>query len=116
MRIQHCGDCGHWQQPPLPRCPKCHGANLPADAVSGRGRVQTYTINYQPWVAGVDPRFVFAAIALDEQPELYVFSNVLVEPERMHAGMRVEVCFEHNGTCGFRCSGRWMGRIDDGTP
>ncbi|MDE2405340.1 MAG: OB-fold domain-containing protein [Sphingomonadales bacterium] len=96
LRIQHCGDCGHWQHPPLARCPKCHGANLSADAVSGRGRVQTFTINHQAWIKGVDPRFVFAVIALDEQPELYVFSNVLADPERMRSGMQVEVCFERN--------------------
>jgi len=96
LRIQHCGTCGHWQHPPLLRCPKCHGAQVAAAAVSGKGRVQTFTVNHQAWVKGVDPRFVFAVIALDEQPELYVFSNVLVAPEAMHSGMRVEVCFERN--------------------
>ena len=96
LRIQHCGDCGHWQHPPLARCPKCHGANLAPDVVSGKGRVLSHTVNHQSWLPGVDPRFVFAVIALDEQPELYLFSNVLSPPEAVHGGLRVEVCFEQN--------------------
>ena len=96
LRIQRCGDCGHWQHPPLPRCPKCHGANVAPQPVSGKGRVLTYTVNHQAWIAGADPRFVFAVIALDEQDELYLFSNVLAEPDSVRSGMRVEVCFEQN--------------------
>ena len=62
--------------------------------VSGRGMVKTYTVNEQQWRPGEDSRFVFAAIELPEQPELYVFSNVLAPPEAVRSGMAVGVCFE----------------------
>jgi len=95
LRIQHCDDCGHFQHPPLLLCPKCHSAHVSPQAVSGFGRVLTYTVNHQAWLPDVDPHFVFAAIELDEQPELYVFSNVLAAPDTVHRDLRVEVCFEH---------------------
>ena len=99
--IQHCDACGHWQHPPLVRCPKCHSADLAARAVSGRGRVKTWTVNHQPWQRGVDPTFVFAAIELQEQAELYVLSNVLCAPDEVCSGMAVAVTFEQQDDVWF---------------
>jgi uncharacterized OB-fold protein len=62
--------------------------------VSGRGIVKTFTINHQAWSAGLTVPFVFAAIELEEQPELYVLSNVVAPVELVHAGMPVSVIFE----------------------
>lgn len=93
LRIQRCGDCGHWQHPPLAACPKCHSDAVAPQAVSGRGRVVTHTVNHQAWAGEADP-FVFAAIELDEQAGLYVLSNVLAAPEAVAAGLRVRVQFE----------------------
>lgn len=94
LLIQHCDACGHWQHPPLVRCPKCHSAGLAAKPVSGRGKVKTWSVNAQPWQRGVDPTFVFAAIELQEQAELYVLSNVLCPPDEVRSGMPVQVTFE----------------------
>lgn len=94
LRIQHCDACGHYQHPPLVRCGGCHSADLAPKAVSGRGRVKTWTVNAQPWQRGVDPTFIFAAIELEEQAELYVLSNVLCAPDMVHSGMAVAVTFE----------------------
>lgn len=95
LRIQRCEACNHWQHPPLSRCPKCHSGDLAPQPVSGRGRVVSYTINRQTWQKGMDDPFVFAAIELAEQPELYVFSNLLCPPEDARSGMAVAVTFEH---------------------
>jgi uncharacterized OB-fold protein len=95
LRVLRCATCGHWQHPPLPRCPTCHGDDLSPQMVSGRGRVISFTVNHQAWAAGeVDP-FVFAVIELDEQRELYLFSNVLAPPDALRVGMPVQVVFEH---------------------
>jgi uncharacterized OB-fold protein len=94
LRILRCGTCGHWQHPPLPRCPTCHGDDLAPQIASGRGRVISFTVNRQVWTAGVDP-FVFAVIELDEQRELYLFSNVLAPPAALRIGMPVQVTFDH---------------------
>jgi uncharacterized protein len=96
LRIQRCGDCDHWQHPPLPRCPKCHGEALEPQPVSGRGRVASYTVNHEAWVPGLPVPFVFAAIELEEQAELYVFSNVLGDVDAVTSGMAVAVTFEQH--------------------
>lgn len=95
LLIQRCATCARYQHPPLPICPVCRAETLRPTPVSGRGAVKTFTVNRQQWLAGMDAAFVFAAIELAEQPELYVFSNVLAPPETMRSGLPVEVCFEN---------------------
>ena len=94
LRIQHCDACGHWQHPPLVRCMQCHSADLAPQPVSGRGRVISFTVNHQTWQKGTDASFVFAVIALAEQAELYVFSNLTCPPSEVYSGMAVQVTFE----------------------
>lgn len=94
LRIQRCSACGHWQHPPLPLCPRCHSTEVAPQPVSGHGRVKTFTVNHQPWQREMAVPFVFAAIELAEQPELYVLSNILGPIEEVCSGMPVEVCFQ----------------------
>lgn len=95
LLIQCCTTCGLWQHPPLPLCAKCRTETAEPQPVSGKGRVTAFTINHEPWVPGLDEAFVFAAVELAEQSELYVFSNVLGDPASVTSGMPVRVCFEH---------------------
>ena len=94
LLIQRCTGCGRYQHPPLPLCPICRTETMAPVPVSGRGTVKTFTVNRQQWFAGMTDPFVFAAIELSEQAELYVFSNVLAPPEAVHSGLAVTVCFE----------------------
>ena len=45
---------------------------------------------------GLDEPFVFAAVELEEQAELYAFSDILAPPESVTSGKAVTVCFEHH--------------------
>jgi len=94
LRIQRCGECGHYQQPPWPRCTSCHSEAVAPEVVSGRGKVAAYTINYEPWLPGLEVPFVFAAVELEEQAELYVFTNILAPVDSVRVGMPVSVSFE----------------------
>ena len=96
LLIQRCSSCGLYQHPPLPLCSACRTETVAPAVVSGKGKVKTFTVNHQAWLPGLDEPFVFAAIELDEQAELYVFSNVLGDPHAVTSGMRVAVCFEHH--------------------
>lgn len=96
LLIQRCSHCGLYQHPPLPICSACRTETVGPEAVSGKGKIKTYTVNHQPWLPGLDEPFVFAAVELDEQPELYVFSNILAPPDSVRSGQRVKVCFEHH--------------------
>ena len=96
LRIPRCGDCGHWQHPPWPRCTACHGENVAPQPVSGRGRVASFTINREAWMPGLEEPFIFAAIELEEQAGLYVFTNVAGPIDAVAVGMVVEVAFEQH--------------------
>lgn len=97
LLICRCESCGLYLHPPLPRCPACGGDTQPSP-VSGRARVASFTVNHQQWVPGLEVPYVFAAVELIEQPELYVLTNIVgcsVEDVRMD--MPVEVAFEQHG-------------------
>ncbi|HEX7871749.1 MAG TPA: OB-fold domain-containing protein [Sphingobium sp.] len=94
LHIQRCGDCGRYQHPPLPLCRACHSAAVTPQPVSGRGRIATYTVNHERWLPGLQVPFVYAAVELEEQAELYVYTNILGPVEAVKSGLPVRVEFE----------------------
>ncbi len=95
LRILRC-TCGRFQHPPLPRCPVCGSRNAEPARVSGRGKIASFTINHQLWRPGLKVPYVFAAVELEEQSELYLFTNIIdCAPEVVRIGLPVEVTFEH---------------------
>lgn len=94
LRIQRCTDCLRYQHPPTAICPVCRTYTMAPAEVSGRGRVKTFTVNAQVWLEGMTEPFVFGAVELDEQAELYVFSNILAPPDAVRSGLPVTVTFE----------------------
>jgi uncharacterized protein len=95
LMIQRCTCCGKYAHPPLPLCPVCRTETMEPSPVSGRGTVKTFTVNHQQWLPGLSSQFVFAAVELPEQAELYVFSNILAPPENVRIGLPVTVRFEN---------------------
>jgi uncharacterized OB-fold protein len=96
LLIARCQSCELYIHPPLPRCSRCGGDVAPAP-VSGLGRVATYSVNMQPWLPGMKVPFVFAAVELEEQAQLYVMTNIIDSPiEAVHIGMPVAVSFEQH--------------------
>ncbi|MFT3964591.1 MAG: zinc ribbon domain-containing protein [Sphingobium sp.] len=95
LLIQRCADCGRYQHPPLPRCRACHGGDVAPQPVSGRGRVAAYTVNHERWLPGLDVPFVYAAVELEEQKELYVYTSIPGPVDAVRTGLPVVVEFEH---------------------
>ena len=97
LRFLRCGGCEKWLHPPLPRCPRCHSKDVAPHAVSGRARVNTYTVNYQPWMPGPELPFVVAIVEIDEDPSVRLMTNLVgVAPDQVEIGLRVRVVFEHH--------------------
>jgi uncharacterized OB-fold protein len=95
LRILRCNNCGFYIHPPGPICPRCLSRDVAPQRVSGRGRVETFTINYQQWIPGSEP-YVIAWVSIDEQPSVRLSANLIdVEREEVAVGMEVEVTFEH---------------------
>ena len=95
LRILRCNNCHFYIHPPSPICPRCLSRDVAPQTVSGRGRVETFTINYQQWIPGSEP-YVVVWVSIDEQPSVRLSANLIdVEPEEVAVGMEVEVTFEH---------------------
>ena len=63
-------------------------------AVSGDGEVLTYTVNHQLWYPNLEPPYVVAIVALPEQDDLRLTTNIVnCEPGDVDFGMAVKVAF-----------------------
>ncbi|MCJ7438074.1 MAG: OB-fold domain-containing protein [Acidimicrobiia bacterium] len=95
LRFQRCNACKYFMHPPSVLCPRCHSKDLGIEAVSGRGDVHTFSINYQPWMPGLEPPFVLAVVRFPEQEDLRVTTNIVnCAPEDVTFDMPVQVLFE----------------------
>jgi uncharacterized protein len=96
LRLLRCRSCGYFIHPPGPVCPRCLSRDLGPEQVSGRGRLESFTVNYQEWIPGSDP-YIIAWVSIEEQPELRLTTNLVgVEPEDVEIGIPVRVVFEEN--------------------
>ncbi|MES2978812.1 MAG: OB-fold domain-containing protein [Pseudomonadota bacterium] len=97
LEICQCRDCARYIHPPQPMCPHCRSDAVIAQAVSGRGHVASYSVNYQPWVPGQVVPFVFAMVALVEQRGLVLMTRLVhCAVEQVYIGMSVRVFFEQH--------------------
>jgi uncharacterized protein len=96
IRIQRCGSCDAWVHYPRVRCPACLSDDIGWHAVSGRGRLLTWSVARRataPMFADAVPQWL-AIVELDEGVHL---STSLVDAATLtlHAGMPVEPVFDH---------------------
>lgn len=104
--VQRCLDCGRWVWYARELCPYCMSQNLEWTPVSGKGRVYSFTIVYQPASMGFadDIPIVNINVLLDEGVRMYSklvdhspVPEQLTEhnvPEDIRCDMPVEVVFE----------------------
>ncbi|MFD1613239.1 Zn-ribbon domain-containing OB-fold protein [Sphingomonas tabacisoli] len=93
--ITRCDDCGRFTHPPREICRHCQSEAVAPFAVPGTGRVDTFTINHQPWTSDMEVPFVIARVALDEAPGVYLTTNIVGCPvENVDVDDRVRVVFE----------------------
>ena len=96
LKIMHCNACGTYIHPPRPICRACMSEDVAPKAVSGEGRVDTFTVNYQQWRPDLEVPFVIARVALDDAPGVYLTTNIVNCPaDQVDIDDRVRVVFEH---------------------
>ena len=62
--------------------------------VSGRGTVESFTINHQQWIPGSD-HYVIAWVSIVEQPDVRLTTNLVgIDENDVQIGMPVQVTFE----------------------
>jgi uncharacterized protein len=96
LSFLRCSNCRRYVHPPVPRCPYCLVGELWPEAVSGRGVVHSFTVNYQQWIPGSD-RYVIGLVTIEEQDDVRLTTNIVeCDEDDVTIGMAVEVTFEHN--------------------
>lgn len=91
--LQRCRVCDSFRHPPSPLCHACLALEHEWVEASGRGEVWSFAIirdRLEGWPGEVPLAVVI--VALEEGVKL--ISNLLAEPDAIHIGMKVEVCFE----------------------
>jgi uncharacterized protein len=96
LSFLRCFNCRRYVHPPVPRCPYCLVGELSPEAVSGRGVVHSFTVNYQQWIPGSD-RYVIGLVTIEEQDDVRLTTNIVeCDEDDVRIGMEVEVTFEHD--------------------
>lgn len=89
-----CGDCGWFVHPPRPVCSRCRGRELAPRALSGRGRVVSWTVNHQRWMPGLEEPYAIVVVELAEQPNLRLTTNLEgCDPDAIRIDLPVRVAF-----------------------
>lgn len=97
LRFLRCEDCGYYNHPPTPLCPRCHSKRQAYAAVSGRATLHTFTVNHQPWMPGPELPYVIAIVEFPEQDGLRLTTNLVnCAVDDVRIGMAVRVTFEHH--------------------
>ncbi|ALJ12905.1 Zn-ribbon domain-containing OB-fold protein [Sphingopyxis macrogoltabida] len=95
LAIYRCAACEYFVHPPVPFCPRCESRDVAPQAVSGRGRVVTFTVNHKAWVPDLAAPYVLALVAIAEQDDVRIPCNIVeCDPETVDFNMDVEVVFE----------------------
>ena len=94
LRMQRCADCERLIHPPALRCPYDHGVPQYV-ALSGRGQVESWTVNEHPWFPGFAPPYVIAFVNPVEDTRVRVLTNLVnTDPAGVTPAMPVRVTFE----------------------
>ncbi len=93
--MRKCDDCSIFHHPPLPICPACQSWHHTWTKMSGRGRVESYTIVNRPLFPGFPVPYNMIRAELEEQKGLLVIGNLVdCTPEEIYIDMPVKITFE----------------------
>lgn len=94
LRMQQCTVCDRLCHPPALRCPHDH-APLEYAELSGRGRLESWTINRHQWFPGFTPPYVIAFVNPAEDPGARLLTNVVnIDPDELVDNMALRVVFD----------------------
>ncbi|MCF6390322.1 OB-fold domain-containing protein [Mycobacterium sp. MBM] len=93
-RLQRCPDCERLIHPPALRCQYDHAVPEWVE-MSGRGVVESWTVNHHPFYPGIPTPYVIAFVNPVEDTRTRVLTNLVdIDPDRIFCGMPVRVTFD----------------------
>jgi acetyl-CoA acetyltransferase/uncharacterized OB-fold protein len=96
LRIQECQACQALIHPPQPVCRYCHATTLAPKVVSGFATLIGFTVNHRFTVPGLPPNYVFAQVALEDDPRVRLTTSIVdADPDTLELGQRMQVVFDH---------------------
>lgn len=94
LRMQRCRHCQRLCHPSGLRCPRDHGF-LEYVTLSGRARVESWTVNRHQFFPGFTPPYLIAFVNPVEDESARLLSNLVnIAAEDVAAGLPVRVVFE----------------------
>lgn len=96
LAIQRCDACDRFTHPPRPECASCAHTGLGYERVSGRGRLETFSVVHRTFAPGFRSRvpYAIAWVELEEQAGLRLLTGIVgTEPEALEIDAPVEVEF-----------------------
>ena len=97
LRFLRCAACSRFVHPPRPSCPSCHGDELTPIEVSGRARLQAWTVNHQQWHPAFPPPYVLGIVAIEEDERVRLTTRVIdCAEDRLALDLPMEVIFEQH--------------------
>ena len=95
LMVERCTACGSESFPPRGICRTCRSRDLEMAEVTERGRIYSYTVNYQKWLPDLEVPYAVVLVEWPDRPGFRVVGRLRgVDPESVRIGMRVEVGFE----------------------
>ena len=90
--VQICNACKTLQHPPRPMCPSCHAVDMGSKALSGRGKVYSWSVPRYPPLPMFDEGLIVALVDLDEGVRLLTNIHDIPHNE-ITQGLAVELFF-----------------------
>ena len=92
MCLQRCAGCGRWRYPPGPACPACLSTEATWEALSGRGRLLSWTTFHRQYLPAYPAPATCVAVELAEGP--IVIGNIdFADTERLHIDAPMELIY-----------------------
>jgi acetyl-CoA acetyltransferase/uncharacterized OB-fold protein len=97
LRIGWCPSCAKWLHPSHELCISCLNEKAVAKQASGKATLLSFTVNHQPWLPSHPPPYVIAIVALAEDPDIRLTTNIVdCTAEELRIGMALKVRFEQH--------------------
>lgn len=95
LTAQYCRSCRQAQFYPRPFCVKCGSEEIEWKALSGKGRIYTYTINHRTSNAFMKTRLPYAVAIVDLDEGVRMMGNIVQgDLADIQIGKQVHVVFE----------------------
>jgi len=95
LMVERCQTCGAYCFPPRGMCRSCRSRSLEWVEVTGRGRIYSYTVNYQRWLPDLEVPFAIVLVEFPDHPGFRVVGRLRGrDPEEIRIDDEVEIGFE----------------------